>query len=201
MLKPKTILKSLDITEDRYWINNMRDDWILEEPRFIRIAFFETPDSPKYYNGLAVQLYGDDMYGYFILLKTLEVSPEQSESCKEFSFAGASEWEWNGGEDLVGEQLEEAKTLYSNYLLTKINEKIYKLSKELDETEEEWKIGHIDSVSFDNIRYSIYNKAEKLWLNQNYEEGRFPEYFEDLAVPENLRDAFNDTFGDCYISL
>lgn len=201
MLKPQTVLKQLNITDDSYWINSIIDDKVLEEPRFIRIAFFETPDSGRYYNGLAVQLYGDDMYGYFILLKTLEVSPEHRESCKEFSFTGASEWEWNGGEDLVGEQLEEAKELYKNFLLTKINEKIIQLSQELDETENEWKLGHIDTSSFDSIRYSICNKAEKLWLNQNYSEGRFPEYFEDLLVPSNLKEVFQDTFGDFFLTL
>jgi len=173
----------------------------LEEARFIRIAFFDTPDTPRIYNGLAAQISGDDMYGNFILLKTLETTPSaESQHLCENAFTGAAEWEWNGGEDLTGDQLKEAQKLYNQFLLSKINDEVLRLSKELEDTETSWKNGEIDTASYDNICYSIYSKAENLWLDQ-YGPSRFPEWFEDLKVPENLRDAFNDAFGDFSMTL
>ena len=191
MLTPKNVLKLLN--------EDIQTFPILEEARFIRIAFFNDPSGPRHYNGLAVQLWGNDMYGGVILLKTLEDDMSHPDLTQPNTYLTCAEWEWNGGEDLAGEQLNEAKKLYEKFLLTKINEEVSRLSKELEETAEELKLGHISVEAFDDIHYSINRKAEALWLNQD-SDSRFPAYFEDLLVPENMRDAFNETFGDFSLS-
>ena len=107
-ITPVDILQILDCTPTTFPI--------LKEPRFIRIAFFDSPETPRVYNGYAAQLFGNDMYGGFILLKTLEVLEKDKPFYQENSFITSAEWEWNGGEDLTGEALEEAKELYQHYI-------------------------------------------------------------------------------------
>lgn len=103
----------------------------LEEVRFIRIALFDSPDAPRCYNGLAAQLAGNTWQCTVLLLKTLEITPSAEEQgLHEYTITGAGEWEWNGGEDLTGEQLEEAKKLYKDFITNKITEKIRSRTEE-----------------------------------------------------------------------
>lgn len=186
MLKPENVMKLFNAKEIFE---------PLEEARFIRIALFETPESPRIYNGLGVQLAGNDMYGKVILLKTLECTRDISEYYPENTVLFVAEWTWNGGQDLEGEQLEEAKKLYNNLLLLKINTEISKLSTELCHLSKDLQYNRINTEKFDREEFAIYKKASELWLNQ-YPGSRFPEWFEDLKVPENMKDMFNDAFGD-----
>lgn len=91
---------------------------ILDKPRFIRIALFDDVNGPRCYNGLAAQLAGDTWGCTVLLLKTLEITESaKQQGLSEYTFTSAGEWEWNGGEDLVGEQLEEAKRLYDSFCM------------------------------------------------------------------------------------
>ena len=86
----------------------------LDEPRFIRIALFDSPDAGRCYNGLAAQLTGNDMYGTVLFLKAFEES-RIDDYCENGAICSVGEWEWNGGEDLTGLQLTEAQALYDDF--------------------------------------------------------------------------------------
>lgn len=97
----------------------------LEPVRFISVVFYDTPDSPVQWRGLAVQTKGDYMYGELILLKTEYINKESF--CSDLYELGkpfiCSEWEWNGGIDLEDDELEKAKELYNIYVAGgKLNE-------------------------------------------------------------------------------
>ena len=103
----------------------------LEEVRFIRIAFFDSPDAPRCYNGLAAQLAGNTCQCTALLLKTLDTTPSAAEQgLHEYIISSAGEWEWNGGEDLTGNQLAEAKMLYKDFITNKITEKEHRRTEE-----------------------------------------------------------------------
>lgn len=127
--------------------NSKGDNWrkmnptfdVLDEPRFIRIAFFDHPDEGRYYNGLAAQLTGNDMYGGVVLLKTLEDDGRYPELTAPGTYSVCCEWEWNGGEDLKGNILLEAKALYKQFLINLVacNKDAPQLEKEELEKSEE----------------------------------------------------------------
>lgn len=95
----------------------------LKQPRFIHVEFFETPESAAYWVGTAAQIGGNSLYGDMILLKNLTMDEITKDIHKVGTRITAAEWEWNGGIDLEGEELEKAKELYKKYLTGgKLNE-------------------------------------------------------------------------------
>ena len=66
---------------------------------------------------------------------------------------------------------------------------------------EDWQTGKTTEEEFNTLYNIIQLKAETLWLNPEQGGSRFPVWFEDLYVPDNMKDMFNETFGDCYMQL
>lgn len=65
--------------------------------------------------------------------------------------------------------------------LIRINERVTHLAEEYQNN----KIGN----------YEAYEQLSNLWLNKE-SDSRFPEYFEELVVPEVFKETFEDIFGD-----
>ena len=87
-----------------------------ENPRYIQLTLYPSPSGAKVWQGYAVQVEGDVMWGNVIPLKTLYGNIEEYVGTKLGDKFIVSEWEWNGGIDLDGAEREEAEMLYKEIL-------------------------------------------------------------------------------------
>ena len=83
-----------------------------ENPRYIQLTLYPSPSGAKVWQGYAVQVKGDTMYGAVIPVKALYGNIEEYIGTKLGEQFAVCEWEWNGGIDLEGAEREEAERLY-----------------------------------------------------------------------------------------
>ena len=79
-------------------------------------------------------------------LKLMEQKQSLRRICSENKYIFVAEWEWNGGEDLKGEQLKEARMLFNKLITSEVNKQISELSNEITETEDEYRKRHGDCL-------------------------------------------------------
>ena len=87
--------------------------------------------------------------------------------------------------------------LDTEWNIENINQKVKELeadAREVAKTLSE-NNGPIGLAKYNNFLMEIYHTLQSLWLNRN-SDSRFPEWFEDLYIPEEFKEMFDDIFGD-----
>lgn len=90
------------------------------------------------------------------------------------------------------------ETTYTQEQLTalaKANEVAMECSKEMEDINNKLMSGEIDNETYATKHYAIESRLFDVWIRKD-STSRFPDYFSDLKVPQNLRSIFEDMFGD-----
>ena len=85
----------------------------------------------------------------------------------------------------------------SDWNLENVNAKVKELENDAREAEKMLATDGrlIGLARYNNFLMEIYHTLQSLWLNRN-SDSRFPEWFEDLYIPEEFKEMFDDIFGD-----